>query len=65
MNELGRNTPAGFLPNEPKAEDIFSRLNLRQNGFAGLKENPATTHLAEAAQAAPALQAAGNIARAA
>lgn len=50
MNELGRNTPAGFLPNEPKVGDIFSRLNLLQNGFAGLKENPATTHLVEAVE---------------
>ena len=53
-NELGRTTPAGFLPNEPKAEDIFSRLNLLQNGFSGLKNNPSATHLAEPLEAADA-----------
>lgn len=46
-NELGRTTSAGFLPNEPKAADIFSRLNLLKNGFDGLKDNPHATHLAE------------------
>lgn len=50
-NELGRITPAGFLTNEPKATDIFSRLNLLGNGFEGLKGNPAATHLAEAVEA--------------
>lgn len=48
--ELGRNTPAGFLPNEPRTADIFSRLNLLQNGFEGLKNTGAATHLAEAAE---------------
>lgn len=47
MNELGRNTPAGFLPSEPRAEDIFSRLNLLQNGFAGLKNTESAKHLGE------------------
>lgn len=50
-NELGRTTPAGFLPTDPRADDIFGRLNLLQNGFAGLKKNPAATHLAEAIEA--------------
>ena len=53
-NEVGRNTPAGFVPNEPRAEDIFSRLNLLQNGFEGLKKDPAATHLAEAKEASDA-----------
>lgn len=53
-NELGRNTTAGFIPNEPKMADIFSRLNLLNNGFDGLKKDPAATHLAEAKEAADA-----------
>lgn len=53
-NELGRTTSAGFLPNEPKTEDIFSRLNLLKNGVDGLKGNPGATHLAEPLEVANA-----------
>jgi hypothetical protein len=54
MNELGRNTPSGFLPAEPRAQDILSKLNLLKPGFEGLKGNPAATHLMEAKEAANA-----------
>lgn len=47
-NETGRNTSTGFLPTEPRVADIFGRLSLLQNGFEGLKADPAATHLAEA-----------------
>lgn len=50
MSNLGRNTPAGFLPNEPQAEDIFSKLNLLKNGFEGLTNTEAGKHLGEAVE---------------
>lgn len=49
MNELGSTlATGGFLPTEPRVGDIFSKLNLLQNGVAGLKNIDATKHLAEA-----------------
>lgn len=53
-NELGRNTQQGFLPAEPRrpanprAANVFEQLGLLQDGFEGLKKNPAAVHLAEA-----------------
>jgi hypothetical protein len=47
MNQLGTNTPAGFLPTEPRMGDIFERLNLLKNGYEGLKNTGSATHLAE------------------
>lgn len=50
MSETGRNTPAGFLPENPTMEDIFRRNGLLNNGFAGLRNTGSATHLAEAVE---------------
>lgn len=48
MNHLGKDTQHGFLPMEPRVADIFSKLNLLQNGYSGLQDVDTTKHLAEA-----------------
>jgi hypothetical protein len=50
MTRTGRNTAAGFLPDEPKVKDIFGKMGLLGNGFDGLRDTEATKHLAEAAE---------------
>lgn len=48
MNELGTNTPNGFLPNAPSMEDILSRAGILRDGFVGLSNTMAGKPLAEA-----------------
>ncbi len=53
MNDLGKNTPGGFLPSEPGIEELLAKNGLLKGGWDGLNSSgagePLVTEQSEAA----------------